>query len=121
TKLQYYSSTGQPIYLGLPTITSQEPNTELWLGNKRLGDAHQAGLFGIQSVRLKARGNRTMLRKRLAILPQSFHLELKPSKQANSGFVDLHCERNLFVSIEGEQVSYKQTNIEGGKRIKVIA
>ncbi|MBF4426048.1 hypothetical protein EA860_18555, partial [Vibrio anguillarum] len=62
-----------------------------------------------------------MLRKRLAILPQSFHLELKPSKQANSGFVDLHCERNLFVSIEGEQVSYKQTNIEGGKRIKVIA
>lgn len=120
-KLQYYSSTGQPIYLGLPTITSQEAHTELWLGNKPLGETHQAGLFGIQSVRLKASGNRTMLRKRLAILPQSFGIELKPSKQANSGFVDLHCERNLFVSIEGEQVSYKQTNIEGGKRITVTA
>ncbi len=120
-KLQYDSSTGQPIYLGLPTITSQETHTELWLGNKPLGETHQAGLFGIQSVRLKASGNRTMLRKRLAILPQSFGIELKPSKQANSGFVDLRCERNLFVSIEGEQVSYKQTSIEGGKRITVTA
>ncbi|MGL6259774.1 STY4851/ECs_5259 family protein [Vibrio sp. WXL210] len=120
-KLQYYSSTGQPIYLGLPTITSQEANTELWLGNKPLGETHQAGLFGIQSVGLKASGNRTILRKRLAILPQSFHLELKPSKLANSGHIDLHCERNLFVSIEGEQVTCKQTNIEGGKRIKVTA
>ncbi|WP_210467758.1 STY4851/ECs_5259 family protein [Vibrio crassostreae] len=120
-KLQYDSSTGQPIYLGLPTITSQEAHTELWLGNKPLGETHQAGLFGIQSVRLKASGNRTMLRKRLAILPQSFGIELKPSKQANSGFVDLRCERNLFVSIEGEQVSYKQTSIEGGKRITVTA
>lgn len=120
-KLQYDSSTGQPIYLGLPTITSQEAHTELWLGNKPLGETHQAGLFGIQSVRLKASGNRTMLRKRLAILPQSFGIELKPSKQANSGFVDLRCEKNLFVSIEGEQVSYKQTSIEGGKRITVTA
>ncbi|HCG8176631.1 TPA: hypothetical protein NJ503_000397 [Vibrio parahaemolyticus] len=120
-KLQYYSSTGQPIYLGLPNITSQEANTELWLGSKPLGEAHQSGLFGIQSVRLKGSGNRTILRKRLAILPQSFQLELKPSKQANSGYVDLHCERNLFVSIEGEQISYKQINIESGKRIKVTA
>ncbi len=120
-KLQYYSSTGQPIYLGLPTITSQEANTELWLGNKPLGETHQAGLFGLQSVRLKASGNRTMLRKRFAILPQSFQLALKPSKQANSGYVYLHCERNLLVSIEGEQVSYKQSNIEGGKRITVTA
>lgn len=121
TKLKYYSTTGQPIYLGLPTITSQEANTELWLGDKPLGETHQAGLFGIQSVRLKASGNRTMLRKRLAILPHSFQLELKPSKQANRGYVELHCERNLFVSIEGEQVSYKQANIEGGKRITVTA
>ena len=121
TKLQYYTDTGQPIYLGLPTITSQEAKTELWIGNKPLGEAHQAGLFGIQSVRLKASGNRTILRKRLAILPQSFGLELKPSKQANSGYFDLYCERNFFVSIEGKQVFYKQTNIAGGKRITVTA
>lgn len=121
TKLQYYSDTGQPIYLGLPTITSQEAKTELWIANKPLSEAHQAGVFGIQSVRLKASGNRTILRKRLAILPQSFRLDLRPSKQANSGYFDLYCERNFFVSIEGKQVVYKQTNIAGGKRITVTA
>ncbi len=120
--LQYNSSTGQPIYLGLPDIPipAQEQNSELWIGNKPAREAHLAELFGLQPIRMKS-GCRTLFRKRLAILPESFKVKLTPSNQADKGYIDLFCERCFLVSTEEESISLKQHNIDGGKRLEVTA
>lgn len=118
-QLQYHSSTGQPIYLGLPIIKCNETNTELFIGKELIGKTYKSSLFGIQSIRLKAEGNRTLYRKKLAILPQSFSINLKPSDRVNSGFVELYSKSNFSVSVIGDALSFNQYKIEGGKQIKV--
>ena len=86
-EIQFTTEKGYPVYKGLPKISCDLPQSQIYLGEHELGKvSYSAGFYGRQILRVK-HGNKTLYRRKLAILPTDFDLNLQAGKNSNEGSV----------------------------------
>lgn len=115
--LPFYLHNGQPIYLGLPKFSTNEVDSQLFIGGVSVGCDYQASIYGVQTVKAKASSGNILYHKRLAILPKDFSIKLVASEQANSGSIELHSSSNFTASLIGTELTVRNVSTDYGKRL----
>ena len=78
-QIEFPSYGGYPVYKGIPKIACHHPNSRIFIGDNDLDSrTNPSEFFGRQVLRVKAQG-KTLYRKKIAILPQDFEINLSPA------------------------------------------
>ncbi|WP_017446217.1 STY4851/ECs_5259 family protein [Gayadomonas joobiniege] len=119
-EFEFTTDKGYPVFKGLPKVSCDLQQTQVFLGDDELGKVrYSAGLYGRQVLRVK-RNNKTLYRRKLAILPANFSMQLQASNSANEGCVKIHSDTTFIYNVTGELTS-NAINIAHGKRINLQA
>jgi len=119
-EIQFTTEKGYPVYKGLPKISCDLPQSQIYLGEHELGKvSYSAGFYGRQILRVK-HGNKTLYRRKLAILPTDFDLNLQAGKNSNEGSVFITSEHKFIYKVTGD-LSAKSVEINDGKRVNLLA
>jgi hypothetical protein len=111
---------GYPVYKGLPKITCDFPQTTIFIGDSELGKtSHVTSLYGRQVLRVKE-GNKTLYRRKFAILPGSFEVTLQAGQKPNLGSILLLSDKTFIYKVDNS-LKTQAISIDGGKRIDLIA
>lgn len=118
--LEFDTDTGYPVYLGVPKIDCHYPETNIYLGDNELGKTDNiAELYGRQVLRVKSKG-KTLYRRKIAILPESFELHLIPGKASNQGTIKLSCSQTFIYDVLND-IKTRTSALDGEKRIELYA
>ncbi|RBO79593.1 STY4851/ECs_5259 family protein [Marinomonas aquiplantarum] len=113
------SNLGYPVYKGFPWVSCLYPESKIYIGNQKIEQLqHLSGFFGRQVLKVKAAG-KTLYRKKIAILPKSFSLQIRAGKTANQGFVHVSCEQRITSAIQSD-VSVKSHKTDNGKVFELV-
>lgn len=119
--LPFSTEKGQPVYLGLPKITTQDICSQVVVAGEPVGGGHKASIFGLQSIKVKSTKGHTLFQKRLAILPKSFDIRLISSENADRGYIELHCMNRFAVKVLNAGVDVVARSTEYGKCLEIIS
>ncbi|MCR9300774.1 STY4851/ECs_5259 family protein [Vibrio fluvialis] len=119
--LPFSTEKGQPVYLGLPKITTQDICSQVLVAGEPVGRGHKASIFGLQSIKVKSNKGHTLFQKRLAILPKSFDIRLISSENADRGNIELHCMNRFTVKVLNAGVDVVARSTEYGKCLEIIS
>ncbi|GAK17669.1 hypothetical protein JCM19053_1303 [Vibrio sp. JCM 19053] len=119
--LPFSTEKGQPVYLGLPKITTQDICSQVVVAGEPVGGGHKASIFGLQSIKVKSTKGHTLFRKRLAILPKSFDIRLISSENADRGNIELHCMNRFTVKVLNAGVDVVARSTAYGKCLEIIS
>lgn len=119
-QLPYSSTTGNPIYLGVPHIHLDDTNYQTWVGGKQLGAGEDSASYGRQTVKVKSRDGTTLYHRRFDILPPDFSIVLEASKTPNRGTIHIGTTRNHVISCDTQGVEVISVKIERGKRLELF-
>lgn len=121
TELSYSTPSGQPIYLGLPEMNCSDIQAEIWVEEERYTGNFCASAYGVQTIKLKTTDGTTLYRKRLAVLPHDFELELSSGSSPNQGAVTLRSSQNFVASLKADELAVRHSRLEGIKRLDLDA
>ncbi|KTF11892.1 hypothetical protein ATS74_06830 [Pseudoalteromonas sp. H103] len=117
---EFETDKGYPVFKGLPQISCDFPNTSILIGDNEVSKVNNlSNFYGRQVLRVK-NGDKTLCRRKLAILPKDFDMELFAGQKSNQGSVSIHSEK-AFIYKVGDNLKVQAVSIEGGKRINLIA
>ncbi|WP_267894373.1 STY4851/ECs_5259 family protein [Pseudoalteromonas sp. T1lg22] len=117
---EFETLTGYPVYKGVPKIACDYPHTQILIGENDIAQlGSSSNFFGRQVLRIKD-GQKTLYRRKLAILPKEFELGLHAGKKSNLGCLTIHSDKPFVYSISKE-IKNKAVLINGGKRIELEA
>ncbi|EKF9443162.1 STY4851/ECs_5259 family protein [Vibrio cholerae] len=119
--LPFSTEKGQPVYLGLPKITTQDICSQVLVAGEPVGGGHKTSIFGLQSIKVKSNRGHTLFQKRLAILPKSFDIRLISSENADRGNIELHCMNRFTVKVLNAGVDVVARSTEYGKCLEIIS
>lgn len=118
--LEFETDTAYPVYLGMPHIKCHYPETNIYLGDNELGKClNIAELYGRQVLRVKSKG-KTIYRRKIAILPESFELQLSPGLSSNEGSIKLSCLQTFIYDVLND-IKTRTLAIDGKKHIELFA
>ncbi|MDE3271365.1 STY4851/ECs_5259 family protein [Pseudoalteromonas sp. G4] len=117
---EFETVTGYPVYKGVPKIACDYPHTKILIGENDLTQlGNNCNFFGRQVLRIKD-GQKTLYRRKLAILPKDFELGLHAGNKSNLGCLTIQSDKPFLYSIS-KDIANKAVVINGGKRIELEA
>lgn len=117
--LPYNTAKGEPVYLGLPKITTQDICSQVVVAGQPVGEGYKASIFGLQRIKVKSNKGHTLFHKRLAILPKSFDIKLNSSGEADRGSIELHCASRFTVKVLNDEIGVVSRSTEYGKYLDI--
>ena len=100
-QFDYPSDTGYPVYSGLPKIICNHPDSQVYIGDQPLGNSgNVADCWGRQVLRVKKHG-KTLYRKKLAVLPSDFSLNLVAGQVPNKGTIEINGSSPFLYEVDG--------------------
>ncbi|MDM7861921.1 STY4851/ECs_5259 family protein [Alteromonas sp. ASW11-36] len=115
-QVEFPSQGGYPVYKGVPRTTCHYPEARVFIGDNEVGSAaHSAELYGRQVLRVKAQG-KTLYRRKIAILPNDFEIELQPGQNPNTGKMSITSEKAFIYNVDSE-LDTKTLSENGTKHI----
>lgn len=114
-ELEFETVQGYPVYKGLPKLRCLYPDAKLYIGDHEQGEWDRiASMYGRQVLRVKV-DNKTLYRRKIAILPNSLEIKIQPGNSPRKGSLLLNCEQNLNSRVTTD-ITNKVFKTETGKR-----
>ncbi|GAB3481636.1 STY4851/ECs_5259 family protein [Marinomonas epiphytica] len=119
-ELAYESVQGFPVFKGVPKISCQLPNADIYIGDSIYGKGeYLAAIYGRQVLRVKVEG-KTLYRRKIAILPDSLQIKIEAGLSPTTGTIHLDCEQNLTSKVTTD-IATKIIKTDAGKGIELNA
>jgi hypothetical protein len=118
--LNFNTDTGYSVYLGVPKIVCHHPESSIYLGENEFGKSvNIAELYGRQVLRVKSNG-KTLYRRKIAILPESFDLQLIPGQVSNRGTIKISSSQTFIYDVLNE-IKTRNSMLNEEKCIEIFA
>lgn len=117
---EFETVTGYPVYKGVPKIACDYPHTQILIGETDIANLTDSSIyFGRQILRVKD-GQKTLYRRKLAILPTDLEFSLCAGDRPNQGSVTIQSSKPFIYSI-AKEIKSNAIAINRGKKIELEA
>ncbi len=117
---EFSSKEGYPIFKGIPEVLCHHPNADVFIGSTKIDCAANSGdLFGRQVLRVESEG-KTLYRRKIAILPKDFEIQLRAGTTPKEGTLNIFSERPFIYEVSTD-VETKVHSAEGTKIIELLS